>query len=956
MAWLAELRKRKVFRVAAAYAVVGWLLVQVVAVVLPALNLPPWTVTFTTVLLLLGFPIALVLAWSFDIVRDRGAEQRAAGGMPAGVHPRSIVVLPFANMSDDAAQKHFADGIVEDLTTRLQALPGLKVMSRQSATAYQGRQVDARTISRELGCQYVVEGSVRKIDDRMRVTAQLIDAPKDEHIWAERYDRRLEDAFALQDEICDQIVAAIEARLAPGDEPAVQVAGPTTSLVKSEIRSRPSALIRQVLRTWWTIPGALALVALAGALTWTLQQRGRERWAREEALPRLEALIARDDYTAAFDLASRIATVVPNDPRLKSLEPAYTRPITLKSAPAGATVKYRPYRSTESDWRSIGSTPIENLPMPMGIGLWKLEHPGHMSSVFAIRNPGVQLHNYPDPTTRARLANIDFALPLADAATAPPGMVLVPATNLTIALASPEAPVSLPAFFIDRFEVTNREYKEFVDAGGYESSEYWHGLPFGATSEDWRAMVARFVDATGRPGPANWEVGSYPEGMVDHPVTGVSWFEAAAYARFRGKHLPTAYHWYRAGFAINEAADSLSSAIVGASNLSGKGSSRVGEFAGIGPWGTYDMAGNAREWLWNESETQRWIAGGAWNELPYVFWNQIDSADPWNRSPINGIRCIRSLPGESISAALLEPLKQSSVDFSALEPVPDQTYAVLAEQLSYVPSTPEPVVVERLDSGNPLWQRERVTLPTGYDDTRFAVHLFLPTRGSPPYQAVFYVPHAGYTMRPYELAEFDPARTGQPLDFILKSGRALVVVALDGTFDRHWPAEKRQTMSEADRLRTRLRHTRQDLGRTIDYLTTRDDIADDAVAWFGDSYGAIWMIPVLAVEKRIRAAVLIRSGIRLADVPQAEQPYNYAPRIVQPVLMLNGRWDIYVNSESQQRLLDLLGAPASDKKLVQYEAGHGTLPQNQLVRATLEWYDRYLGPTLPGKKFGSEPD
>ena len=192
MAWLAELKKRKVFRVAAAYAVVGWLLVQVVAVVLPALNLPPWTITFTTVLLLLGFPIALVLAWSFDIVRDRGATPSAATGLPTSVQPRSIVVLPFANMSEDAAQRHFADGIVEDLTTRLQALPGVKVMSRQSASAYQGRQVDARTISRELGCQYVVEGSVRKIDDRMRVTAQLIDAPKDEHVWAERYDRMLE--------------------------------------------------------------------------------------------------------------------------------------------------------------------------------------------------------------------------------------------------------------------------------------------------------------------------------------------------------------------------------------------------------------------------------------------------------------------------------------------------------------------------------------------------------------------------------------------------------------------------------------------------------------------------------------------------------------------------------------------------------------------------------------------
>ena len=229
MAWLAELKKRKVFRVAAAYAVVGWLLVQVASVFLPALNLPPWTVTFTTVLLLLGFPIALVLAWSFDVVRDRGVTPPATARLPTSVQPRSIVVLPFANMSEDAAQKHFADGIVEDLTTRLQALPGLKVMSRQSASAYQGRQVDARTISRELGCQYVVEGSVRKIDDRMRVTAQLIDAPKDEHVWAERYDRRLEDAFALQDEICDRIVAAIQARLAPVDAPSSPLDGRSTA-------------------------------------------------------------------------------------------------------------------------------------------------------------------------------------------------------------------------------------------------------------------------------------------------------------------------------------------------------------------------------------------------------------------------------------------------------------------------------------------------------------------------------------------------------------------------------------------------------------------------------------------------------------------------------------------------------------------------------------------------------
>ncbi len=118
-------------------------------------------------------------------------------------------------MSDDASFAHFADGLVEDLTTRLQA-EGLKVASRQSAFAYRDRAADARTIARELDCTHVLEGSVRKIGDRVRLTAQLIDARNDEHLWAERFDRRNEDAFELQDEVCEPIVAAVVTRLGGG--------------------------------------------------------------------------------------------------------------------------------------------------------------------------------------------------------------------------------------------------------------------------------------------------------------------------------------------------------------------------------------------------------------------------------------------------------------------------------------------------------------------------------------------------------------------------------------------------------------------------------------------------------------------------------------------------------------------------------------------------------------------
>jgi len=949
MAWLAELKKRKVFRVAAAYAVVGWLLVQVTSIVLPALNLPAWTVTFTTVLLLLGFPIALVLAWSFDIVRDRGATPSSVAGLATGVQPRSIVVLPFANMSDDAAQKHFADGIVEDLTTRLLALPGLKVMSRQSASAYQGRQVDARTISRELGCQYVVEGSVRKIDDRIRVTAQLIDAPKDEHLWADRYDRRLEDAFALQDEICDRIVAAIEARLGPGGEPAGRIAGETgAGFEKVEIRARLGAVMRQVFRTWWTIPGALALVAMAGALTWTLQQRGRERWAREEALPQLEALISEDDHVAAFDLATRIQQVIPNDPRLKALEPAYTAPITLTSEPAGATVFFRPYGGTEADWRAIGETPLKDVTMPWGVGLWKLEYPGRATGVFAIRNPGVQLRNVPDPAMRMRFQATDFTLHLADAATSPAEMVLVHTAALYVPLVAEESTIDLPPFFIDRYEVRNREFKEFIDAGGYAQAELWRDLPFGDGVAGWQQAVAKLVDTTGRPGPATWQAGTYPDGMADHPVDGVSWFEAVAYARFRGKELPTAYHWYRAAMSPNERLESLATVMIAAGNFAGRGTTPVGERGGIGPFGTYDMAGNVREWLWNVSPNGRWAAGGAWNQAPYVF-NELDASPPSDRSPGNGFRCMRTQHGHAYAAELREPIAQKSVDFAALEPVGDDAYAILAQQLDYSSADLNPRV-ETLQSKNPLWTRERITLNTGYDDSRFAMQLFLPTGGTPPYQAVIYVPHAGFTMRRVESSQLEPTDSAQPLDFILKSGRALIVVALEGSFERAWPPARRASMSYAERYRVRLRHGRQDVGRVIDYLETRQDIDAERLGWFGVSWGAQGMTPILAVEPRFRSVVLDGGGVFLFEIPDAEQFYNYLPRITQPVLMLNGRWDIDVNPDAQRRFFELLGTPADQKKHMVFEAGHGSLPHNHLVRASLEWYDKYLGPTQPASQ------
>jgi dienelactone hydrolase len=290
------------------------------------------------------------------------------------------------------------------------------------------------------------------------------------------------------------------------------------------------------------------------------------------------------------------------------------------------------------------------------------------------------------------------------------------------------------------------------------------------------------------------------------------------------------------------------------------------------------------------------------------------------------------------------PIVLETVDFAALKPVDDAAYAVLESQLRYTAGALDPKV-QVLPSNNPSWTRERISLPTGYDESRFNVQLFLPTTGSPPYQAIIYFPHSGHFRYAQSSDEFDPNESSQPLDFILKSGRAFVVITFDGSFERRWPDSRRQSMSYADMYRTRLPHFRQEVGRTLDYLSTRKEIDSERIGTLNFSYGSQSMMPLLAVEKRLRAAVLIGGGVFLLPVGPTEQPYNFLPRVTQPILMLSGRWDIDVDMPAQEAALRLLGTPADRKQRILFDAGHGWLPQNQFDRATLDWYDKYLGPT-----------
>src|SRR5438067_2594829 len=256
-----ELKRRNVYKVAVAYAVVGWLVVQISSTVLPTFHAPEWVVQTLVVLVALGFPIALIIAWAFELTpegikrTEPGEELQSkpsrsrtwiyvvaiAGILSIGLFflgrftaptkqtasseiSKSIAVLPFESLSEDKSNAYFADGIQDEILTKLAGIGDLKVISRSSTARYKSKPEDVKTVAHELGVATVLEGSVQKAGDKVRVNVQLLDALRDTHLWAKTYDRDLKDVFTVESEVAQEIADTLRAKLSPSQSDALATA------------------------------------------------------------------------------------------------------------------------------------------------------------------------------------------------------------------------------------------------------------------------------------------------------------------------------------------------------------------------------------------------------------------------------------------------------------------------------------------------------------------------------------------------------------------------------------------------------------------------------------------------------------------------------------------------------------------------------------------------------------
>lgn len=703
---------------------------------------------------------------------------------------------------------------------------------------------------------------------------------------------------------------------APTPEPARVQPAREVKETKKEVSVETAVKPQSNIRLY--VAGAvLAMLVMA---YWVVPDWMNRRRARNELLPAIQRMADEAQFgfvpSAAFEMAQEAAQYIPEDSALIKLWPKISRAVSFETDPPGAVVYWKDYERPTDSWKTLGTTPMPQVRVPLGIRL-KIEKSGYTT---------IQL-------TSARMA-MENVFVMDSIGGLPENMARILPRVATMVIIGLEgnAGKQVGEFLADRYEVTNKAFKEFVDAGGYNKPAYWkHSFEESGKTIAWEEGIKRFVDRTGRPGPSTWEAGSYPDGKADHPVAGVSWYEAAAYAEFVGKQLPTVYHWN----VLSE--PGRTKFIVPLSNFNGQGTMAVGANEGLCTYGIYDLAGNVREWCANPMQRRQshyFILGGGWNDQTYSY-NDANGATAMDRSAGNGFRCIRTLPGDTTLVSLDGPVGMEYRDYTKEKPVDDKTFALFARQFTY-DNTPLNAQVQAVaDTG--IWKVERVTMDAGYAGDKLVTYLFLPRVAKPPYQPILYFPGSNVIYQDV-LSRSDVSR----LDFFLKSGRALVLPIFKGTFERRDDLNS-DLANESVSYKDHVIMWRKDIGRSLDYLATRDDMLVDKVGFFGWSWGGFMGGIIPAVEPRIKAIVLHVGGMEMNPaLPEVDQ-INFLPRVKQPVLMLNGKHDMFFHVEaSQMPMFNFLGTDPAHKKIILYDAGH-LVPRPEMIKETLGWYDLYLG-------------
>lgn len=701
-----------------------------------------------------------------------------------------------------------------------------------------------------------------------------------------------------------------------------------------EIKAETEKIKRK--NNWKTyIFSSLALFAIifGGYYLWNYIQLNQAR----ENLKKIEELATAEKYFEAYDLAVQTEKILPNNETLIRLLPTISDTLSVDSDQKGARVYLRRYNSPER--QLVGETPLTELRIARGHYVLQIEKEGFETFERTISGiiPSVGGSFIASPP-------LIIETKLFEKGKIPPRMVFVLGGEYSLVNWSrpTEKKVNLDEFFIDKYEVTNAEYKEFITAGGYVRPELWK-TPF---VQDGKIVpmgdaLKKLKDKTGLPAPRSWTNQSYPKGKDNFPVTDITWYEAAAYAEFRGKRLPTVFQWEKA--ARDGAFDPRYNAMPwgfikqgettdNRANFRGTDTVSVeGNEFGMSPFGAYNMAGNVSEWNLNQSPEGFVTSGGAWNDLAYSFGDYGEYPGFYQSNRI-GFRCV-STPNETTSdqgGQMLPP-----AEIPEYKPSNDSDFKIWLSHYEYDKVPLNAQILEFSETTD--WRKEKIIF-TGEGGEKAIAYLYLPKNSAAPLQVLHYVP-PGDVVRGIRSLPDSIEMFAAPF---IKSGRAVFAVVLKGYLERPFPANYNPPENSSIEFRKQMVNWITDLRRGIDYLESREDIDKQRLGFLGISNGANVGLVLTAIENRYKSLAFISAGLekdfrtRIAET----NPIKLASQIRTQKLVINGRFDeTFPYNTDAKPLFKLLREP---KNVVIYQGGHIPTP-DFYVPTTNDWFDQTLG-------------
>tara|TARA_A100001011_G_scaffold351285_1_gene391268 strand:- start:2753 stop:5035 length:2283 start_codon:yes stop_codon:yes gene_type:complete len=644
-------------------------------------------------------------------------------------------------------------------------------------------------------------------------------------------------------------------------------------------------------------------------------------------LPVIIQLYDEGNILEVFKKTKILAELYPNNEIIKNYYDRSRKYAKLKlnKSDVNVSIKYR----GESDYNLIGKTPIDSFVVPKAWDSYKLkleynDNVFYFDNVFNSRTIDYHEYNFPDIIEIPNNHQVFIGREI---------------SNFRLR-GKRINKVKIPPFSLSKNEVSNSEFYDFIKDGGYENPKFWDfPIKIGKNVYEFKSTVQLFTDKFGKQGPLNWSYGNFPNGLGDHPVTGISWLEAKAYAKYKKLEIPNIFQWVYAADDFNNIRDK---------NVTKNGNFNTGVTRSV-----YDtngsinninnIGGNVREWILNNVGDNKKLyvsAGGSYLELNYTFHANSEQ-DILDRSLGNGIRLAKSLvninENKQNDYVVSERLRRNLLN----EPdISDDLFLYYKSQFDYE-HTPLNVSTSFIDLENKNYSVERFEMSTTYNSNE---NLFgfiaYSNKIKNKYDPIIVFPHAG------SLQSDSTSQVSLDLinrfSYLIDEGYAIIYPIYSGLYSRARNNECAQELNQLLCARQSVIRKGQDYKRAIDYIESRSDFNFNNLSYYGASMGAIYSNIMLAIDDRVKSAFIIVGGVPSYTQPKETDYHYYTRRIKTPILHIVGKLDPVVSyNEMFLPWKEIIGTPKKDLKIIEMDDVGHFVPRDTIYKYHRNWIKKY---------------